>query len=210
MSWLDKLDRKLGRYVPNNLMVAVVAGMGIVFILDQMIGVSGYLVFNLDAVLRGQVWRLFTFIFLPPSASVIFILFSLYFYWMMGSAMEREWGSFKFLVFYLGGMVGTIIAGCLTGFATNQYVNMSLFLAFAMLYPNFQITLFFILPIKVKYLAYLDAALLLVMLVLNNWPGRIALLVSLMNIALFFWRDGKRIIDNMIRRIKWKHGMNRR
>ena len=96
-----------------------------------------------------------------------------------------------------------MIAGFITGGATNTYLNMSLFLAFALIYPDFQILLL-ILPIKIKWLALIDAAMLLLMLLTDTWAGRLALLLSMANLALFFWRDGYQTIKNAYRRYQWK------
>lgn len=193
-NWIDKLNRKCGRHSIHNLMTIIVVGMGIVFLFDMMYPVTGVslsslLSFNRAAVLHGQIWRLITFVFIPPNASVIFILFSLYFYWLIGNALENQWGSFRFNVYYFCGMIGTVLAGMITGYATNSYLNLSLFLAFALIYPDYQVLLFFFLPIKIKYLAFIDAAGLLFMFVMDSWRGRIALLVSLANVLLFFWGD---------------------
>lgn len=193
-NWIDKLNRKCGRHSIHNLMTIIVVGMGIVFLFDMMYPVTGVslsslLSFNRAAVLHGQIWRLITFVFIPPNASVIFILFSLYFYWLIGNALENQWGSFRFNVYYFCGMIGTVLAGMITGYATNSYLNLSLFLAFALIYPDYQVLLFFFLPIKIKYLAFIDAAVLLFMFVTDSWRGRIALLVSLANVLFFFWGD---------------------
>ena len=159
-SLLDRMERKLGRLAVRNLMSVIVGVMALVFILDYLFAVrintlfSSYLIFDREAVLTGEVWRVITFALLPPNSSVIFIIFSLYFYWMIGSVLETEWGAFKFNVFYLCGIIGTIAAGFITGYATNYYLNMSLFLAFALLYPEFELRLFFAIPVKIKYLAF--------------------------------------------------------
>jgi len=209
-SWLQKLDYKFGRNAIRNLMSFIVFGMALVFLADLVMSVqtgrslSSILVFDREAIFSGQIWRIVSFVFIPPSSSILFIILSLYFYWLMGSAMEDEWGSFKFDVFYLCGVTGSAAAGLITGYATNNYLNMSLFLAFALLFPEFKINLFFVLPIKVKYLAYLDAAYLFVLLLISSWQGRIALLVALINIALFFWRDFIDGTKRIIRKIKWK------
>lgn len=205
-NWMQRMDYKFGRYAIRNLMTIIIFGMGLVFLMDMIspISVTGLFAFSMVDIMRGQVWRLFTFVFIPPDSSYIFIIFALYFYWLMGSTLENEWGSFKFNVFYLCGVLGTLLAGLITGYATNYYLNMSLFFAFAILYPNFQIRLFFILPIKIKYLAYLDAALFAFMLIMNNWPGRVALIISLLNIILFFGGDMLFIIKQAYRRAKWK------
>ena len=204
---LSRMERKFGRYAIRNLMTIIVAGMGVVFLLDLFslgFGLSSYLAFSKPDILRGQVWRIVTFAFLPPGSSLLFILFSLYFYWLLGSALENEWGSFKFNVFYFCGMLGAVIAGLITGYATNFFLNMSLFFAFAILYPHFELRLFFFIPIEVRYLAYLNAAYFVYLLVVNSWPGRVALVVSLLNIALFFGGDAINRVKQARRRAAWR------
>lgn len=208
-SLLEKLQRKLGRYAIPNLMLYIVIGMAAVFVVDMVVypvtgfSASRFLMFNRAAILKGQVWRLLTFIFIPPNSSLLFIIFSLYFYWMIGTGLQQQWGSFRFNLFYLCGIIGSVIAGFITGATTNTYLNMSLFLAFALIYPDFEVLLL-ILPIKIKWLALIDLAMLLLMLLTETWAGRLALLVSLANVALFFWRDGYQTIKNAYRRYQWK------
>jgi hypothetical protein len=211
-SLLQRLEYKFGRFAIRNLMMIIVGAMGIVFISDFMlpISISGAFAFHREAILAGQVWRIITFIFMPPAASPIFIVFALYLYWMMGSALENEWGAFRFNIFYLCGMIGTIGAGLLTGFATNSYLNLSLFLAFAILYPNFEIRLFFVLPVKMKWLAYFNAAFLVYsFIVVETWSERLALIVSVLNIILFFWKDFMNIINRMRAKAKWNNNFRR-
>lgn len=214
-NWLNKLQRKYGRYSIQNLMNSIVLGMGIVYVLDfffypvMHLSLSSMLCFDRAAILHGQIWRLVTFIFLPPNTSVLWILISLYFYQMLGNQLENQWGTFRFNVFYLCGMLGTILSGFITGYATNSYLNLSLFLAFALLYPNFEFLLFFILPIKAKYLALVDAIGLVLMFFTSNWSGKLALLVSLINVALFFGGDLMRDIKNAKRRYEWRQQFKR-
>ena len=205
--WIDKLAFKMRRIAVPSLMKYIVISMGAVFVLDLFFGnlLTQYLIFNKAAIWSGQLWRLISFIFIPISSSPLFIIFTLYFYWMIGEALEREWGVAKFNLFYLTGIVGTLIAGLITGYATNQYLNMSLFLAFAILFPNFELRLFFVLPVKIKWLAYLDLVFFLFALVVSGWPERIALLVSLANIVLFFHDDARRQINNIRRRRQWQN-----
>ena len=212
---LDKLQRKLGRYAIPNLMLYIVAGMAVVFVVDMVVyPVTGFsarslFMFSRAAIMRGQIWRLITFIFIPPSSSTLFIIFSLYFYWMIGTALQQQWGSFRFNLFYLCGIIGSVIAGFITGGATNTYLNMSLFLAFALIYPDFQIMIFFMIPLKVKWLALLDAISLLLMFMTDSWAGRLALVMAMANLALFFWRDGYLTIKNAYRRYQWKQNWRR-
>ena len=112
---LDKLEYKLGRFAVQNLMTVIVGMMAVVYLLDLIVAgrlgvpLSLYLAFDSQAILAGQVWRVITFALLPPESSLIFIIFSLYFYWLIGSALEERWGAFKFNLFYLCGMLGTIL-----------------------------------------------------------------------------------------------------
>lgn len=205
--WIDKLAYKMRRIAVPSLMKYIVISMGAVFVLELFFGnlLTQFLIFDKAAIWSGQLWRLISFIFIPINSSPLFIIFTLYFYWMIGEALEREWGVAKFNLFYLTGIVGTLIAGLITGYATNQYLNMSLFLAFAILFPNFELRLFFVLPVKIKWLAYLDLAFFLFALIVSGWPERIALLVSLANIALFFHDDARRQIDNIRRKRQWRN-----
>ena len=204
--WMDRLEQKYRRYAISNLMMYVVVTMAAVFVLDMLmpVNLTSYLVFSKAAILRGQIWRLVTFMFLPPNSSIFWILFALYFYWMIGSSLENQWGSFKFNMYYLFGMIGSILSGMITGYATNSYLNLSLFLAFALLYPNVQVYVFFILPVKVKYLAWIDAAGLLLSFVMGTMYTRIALVMALLNLLLFFGGDMIQRIRSAYRRYKWK------
>ena len=191
MNWIDKLERKFGRYAVPHIMYLITGIMLAVYVSDLLLGgrVSPMLYFHRGLVAQGQVWRVVTFIFLPPNSSPFWILFSLYFYCLMGNALENAWGSFRFDLFYLCGILGALIAGLITGQAVNHFLNMSLFLAFAALYPDHQVLLFFILPIKVKWLALLDAAYFLFMFIVGGWASRAAIVFSLLNIWLFFGGD---------------------
>lgn len=212
--WLDRLGNKYGRFAIPNLMNIIVFGMTFVFLADiallysKGIDLSSHLIFDLKAIYAGELWRLISFVIIPPGTNILFILFALYFFWLMGSSLETEWGAFKFNVFYLTGIVGTILSGLITGYATNAYLNLCLFLAFALLFPNHKVSLFFLIPIKVKYLAYVDCAFLILAFAFATWQGKLAIAVSLLNIILFFWRDILDGIRNFFRRIsnkiKWK------
>ena len=188
MDWIDRLERKFGRYYISHLMYFITGIMLAIYVSDLLLGgrVSPMLYFHRGLIAQGQVWRALTFIFLPPTSSPVWLLVSLYFYCIMGNALESAWGSFRFNLFYLCGIVGAILAGLVTGLAVNSYLNLSLFLAFAALYPDHQLLLFFFLPIKVKWLALADAAYFLYMFVMGGWTARAAILFSLLNIWLVF------------------------
>ncbi len=212
--WLDRLGNKYGRFAIPNLMNIIVFGMTFVFLADMALGyskgitLSSHLMFDLKAIYAGELWRLISFVIIPPGTTILFIIFALYFFWLMGSSLEAEWGAFKFNVFYLTGIIGTILSGLITGYATNAYLNLCMFLAFALLFPNHRITLFFFIPIKVKYLAYVDCGFLILAFIFATWQGKLAITAALLNIILFFWRDildGIRNFFNRIsNKIKWK------
>lgn len=209
-SLLTKAERRLGRYAIPNLMTYLVLGMGVVFVMDMFLrpftGVymSGLLAFDRAAILHGQVWRLISFVLIPPRSSLLFILFSLYFYWLVGSTLEQQWGRFRFNAYYLCGVVGTIISGFITGHTTNSYLNLSLFLAFAILYPNFEVLLFFFLPLKMKWLAIIGGALLILSAVGQGLTGWLGLIFALLNVVLFFGRDLIDLIQSANRRRQWR------
>ena len=191
MNWLDKLERKYGRLGIENLMLYIVTTMLFVSIFDIVLGfpLSSYFALNRALIMRGQVWRLLTFIFVPPSSSVLTLVLALYFYYFIGRTLEQVWGTFRFNVYYLCGMLGCILAGLITGYGSNDYLNLSLFLAFAYLFPNHQVLLFFIIPIKMKNLAYLDWILFAINLIFGTWATRAAIVASLINFFIFFGPD---------------------
>lgn len=219
MNWLYRLDRKFGRHAIQNLMLVIVVAQFAVFAADLILpdlNLSGWLYLSRDLVLQGQVWRLVTFIFLPPTTSVLWIILSLYFYYMIGGALENEWGAFQFNVFYLVGMLGVIIGAMITGYGANAYLNLSLFFAFAILWPNYEVLVFWVLPVKVKYLALLDALLFAVNLAgaigQRSWGTAASILAPLLNIALFFGgeviRAVKRERGYAQTRKNWRSQMN--
>jgi len=192
-NWLNRFCRKFPRFDLPNLMMYVVIGNVLVYLLDAFSGgsFSSLLYFSRSGIFRGQVWRLLTFVFVPDTfGNTILFALSLYFYYSLGSALEREWGSQRFTVFYCMGIVLNIITGLITGFASMTYINLSLFLAFATLYPNVQFLLLFIIPIKAKWMAWFDAALFAwTVLSYLIWGPRLYALipiVAILNYFLFF------------------------
>lgn len=173
-------------------MLYIVIGTAIVFAfmyLFPTLPLYSLLYFDRGAVLHGQIWRLASFVFMPKSYSPISMMFWLYLYWFIGSSLESYWGGFRFNVYYFSGAVFAAIGGLITGYATNYYLNLSLFLAMAILCPNYELRLFFFIPIKMKWLAILYAAMIVYSLWFVDWDGRLAILLSLLNAALFFGGD---------------------
>ena len=188
------LERRLRRYSISNLMQYIVIGQGIVFALMWIWPTLGYRLYSLitltrTGLLHGQIWRLVTFVFVPPSSSPIFILFALYFYYLIGMGLEHRWGKVKFNLYYLVGMVAAVISALITGYASNSFLNLSLFFAYAALYPDEEVLLFMILPIKMKYLAALDAALYLYQFIVGSASTRVTIVLCLLNVFLFLGGD---------------------
>ena len=208
---LDKLDRKFGKYAIRNLMMILVGAMGIVYVMDLMFSASmgaslwSRLIFSRTAIMNGEVWRIVTFLFLPPySSNILFTIISLYFYWFVGSALEERWGAFGLNAYYLLGAVGAIISGLVTGYATNTYINLTLFIAFAILYPRYELRIFFLFPVEARWFALVDIALLIWMFIDGTWQMRIALIAAIINLFIFFTPHLIDHIKGIYRRIKWK------
>jgi hypothetical protein len=137
-----------------------------------------------------------TYLFVPPPwASGIWFLFDMYFLWMIGSNLESEWGAFKLNVYYGIGMLGTTVAALLTGAAVgNLFLNASLALAFATLFPTYEILLFFIIPVQVRWLGWLLGGWLAYEAAEGRWPDRAAIAAALANYLLFFTGDIVRFV----------------
>jgi hypothetical protein len=186
-----------------------------VYIFDYLlsgrgINLSMWLYFDRGLIFSGQVWRIVTFIFVPPNTNPIFMFFFMSLYYMIGRSLEAKWGGFYFNAFYFLGVIFSIIGGFIVGAATIDYVNLSMFLAFAILFPDTPLLLFFILPVKVKYFAIFYLIILGISFVMGDWAVRVAILVSLANVAIFFWDDYFPKIQNKWRtrhiRSNWKRG----
>ena len=188
------LERKLRRYAISDLMKYITIGQGIVYILMYVWPTLGnmlyyYLPLTRLTLMRGQIWRLITFVFVPPNSSPVFALFALYFYYMIGSALERRWGKVKFNLYYGVGMVCAWLACLLTGYAGNTYLNLSLFFAFAAMFPNEEVYLFGILPIKMKYLALVDLLIYAQQFITGGSSARVTIVLCLLNVILFLGGD---------------------
>ena len=212
--WLDRFCYKHPRLGIPNLMMYIVIGNIAVYLLDNFSGgaCSAMLAFIPAGILRGQLWRLVTFIFVPASGyNLIFFALFLYMYYFIGNMLEREWGSVKFTVYYGIGVLANIVVGLVLSvlYGANyawsvvsvDSLNMSLFVAFAALYPDLQFLLFFIIPVKAKWLAWIDAAFFALSIatsLLNlSWTGVVLPLVAIANFLLFFWEDAARIFGRV-------------
>lgn len=210
--FLYKMERAVGKLAIRNLMTILTGAIVMVFLADKfvMYSISEHTLYELmsfdrAAILRGEIWRLIFFIFLYPSTSnILFTLLAMYLYWWIGSILERRLGSDRFNTYYLIGILGTIAGGFVSGYATNLFLNLSLYFALAMLYPNVQLLLFFIIPVKLKWLATIQAVIYVYIFVMNiflgQWHESMAIVFSLINFFVYF---GLTLI-NVIKR-EWKN-----
>ena len=189
---LDKLERRLGRFALPHLPLLLVAGQAAAFVLARAKPeFIAKLVLVRNLVLQGEVWRLVSWVFIPQTDSVLWIIFELWLLFMFGRGLETFWGAFKLNVFLLIGVVLTIGAAFLvpSAPASNAFLMTSIFLAFAYLNPDFELLLFFILPVKIKWLAYLTWAVFTYFFVAGSWSTRAMIAAGTLNFFLFFGGD---------------------
>ena len=232
MKIINKLERKFGRYAIPNLTTYIIVGYIIGYALEFVelftkINVLSWLTLNPYAVFHGQIWRIFTWVITPPSDFSIFTLVMLFFYFSIGRNLESTLGVFRYNVYIFSGIIMTTIGvlilygvSVLTGNYVNQflfanysdqlittyYLMLSIFLAFAVCYPNLRILLYFIIPIKMKWLAIFDGVLLVgsfIYYLLNGFTIVCVLIViSMLNFLIFFFstRNYRRISPQEIHR----------
>lgn len=197
MRWIDQLELKLGRYAVPNLIYYVAILNALAFVLYKVNPFFfQFIDLNRELILQGQVWRLVTYIFIPSVCSLlpmpdyfnalIYVLYLLF----IGNGLEQAWGAFKLNLFYLLGMIGTTIAAfCFGTEFSNLMLNTSLFFAFARFYPEVYIYLFYVLPVKIKWLAWGYAAWLSFKFLALSNDFRAAVIASLANYFLFFGKE---------------------
>ncbi len=188
---IDRFCYRHPRFGIPNLMLYIVIGNVLVFVLDLVSGntCSAMLYFSRYQILHGEVWRLLTFLIVPQSHRIINFVLSALLYYFVGSALERQWGAGRFTCYYLIGVVVNIIFGLIAGYSSNYYLNMSLFFAFATLFPDVRFLLFYIIPVKAKWLAWLDAAFFLLEILTTSFPANLLPLVAILNYLIFFGED---------------------
>ena len=210
MNWLDKLERKLGRFAIPNLTVYLMICYVIGFMLWNLAAMNlipaeviGYLTLEPALILRGQVWRLITWLVVPPSSNLISLVFFVLLYYSLGTALERTCGVFRYNVYIFSGLLFTVLAVfglyafyyfaygfempmSVLGMAGSNYVTLSIFLAFAAIYPEMEVLLYFILPIKMKWMALVYVAIAGYDFINGNIVTRVVIGTSLLNFVIFF------------------------
>lgn len=178
-----------------NLMLYIIVGTAIVYLMGQMTRnytLYSILCFHRESILCGQIWRLFTYplVYGTGSPNLLLIAISLFCYYSLGRAMENSWGTLKFNLFYLTGMV-MMDVWCLIfgGQADVTYLNLSLFLGYATMYPDTHFLLFFIIPVKAWIFALFNLAVVALDFFTAPFPGNFFSIISLANYFLFFGSD---------------------
>lgn len=236
MYHMSKFEKKFGKYAIPNLSAILIICYAVGYVIQLVdAGFLNYLTLNPYQILHGQIWRLFTWVVVPPAMGGLFsTLIMLYFYWTIGNALERTWGTYRYNVYFFSGMLFTILGSfaamgltyllhgetlglsnpanaalvfqCGSLLFSTEYINTSIFLAFAATFPNVQVLLMFIVPIRVKWMGIVYA-------VVAGWEflspcvfnlggfsldlslfRRVAIAASLLNFAVFFITSRKRLV----------------
>lgn len=204
MALLDKLEKKLHGVAVPNLTLYLIIGQALVFVLsltrqlpfDRVLLIPEY-------VLAGEYWRLLTFLFVPPTRDPLFIIFAWYLFYLMGNALEAHWGTFRYNVFLLLGYGLAVAVSFLTPTypSSNAFIAGSVFLAFAFLFPDFTLMIFFILPVRIKWLALITWLGYGWQLLVGSNSTRLLVLASVGNFLLVFGSDLLWLLKNGRRRM---------
>ena len=206
---IDRFCAKHPNFGIPNLMKIIVFGQIAVYLVNMLTYVMfaqnfvGYLQFVPALILNGQVWRLVTWVVVPNASSPFMLLLTCYFYYWIAAMLEREWGTARFTLFYLGGMVLSVVLGMALGLGQmnlthtiaslnlSYHLNLSISLVLAVLYGEMQVLLFFVVPVKMKWMALIDVVLVIVDMVdlfkLGYWMLALVPLASFINFFIFTW-----------------------
>lgn len=211
MDFLTKLERKYGKFAIPNLTVILIVGFVVGYIIEIVQPDALYLInLNPAKIMQGQIYRLLTWVIMPPGGASLLIIITLMFYYSVGRSLENTWGDFRYTLYILSGIlftdigvVGTYLVMRLAGqgqaaafFAeysgtSTYYLCMSMFLAYAFMFPDMQVLLYFIIPIKVKWLGYLDIAYLILSVLsygmMGDYAGMVTVIMSVLNFILFYF-----------------------
>jgi len=220
MKFFYRLEYKYGKYAIRNLMYYIVIMYGVGFAIELIMPdmYRQWLCLDAEKILHGQVWRLVTFLMYPPSSSPFWAVVMLVIYCRWGQTLESVWGPFRFNVYFFLGVIGHIIASLVgylvfkqNWYLTTNFLNFSLFFAYALTFPNLQFLVFFVIPIKAKWLALAEAVVYIHLLIVGTAAIRCEILISLFNVILFIILtmdlkklNPKRRLNNVMRKNKYQ------
>ncbi|MDW2798215.1 rhomboid family intramembrane serine protease [Clostridium boliviensis] len=212
MKFFYNLERRFRKYAIPNLMYYIIGmyGTGLFLQLFTPGFYVQYLALDAQKILSGQVWRVVTFMIYPPGGGSLFgSLIGMYLYYMLGVNLERIWGAFRFNVYFFMGVIGHVAAALVVYiffkqniYLTTEFLNYSLFFAFAATFPDLEFLLFFVIPIKAKWMALFNGIYFLYEFIMGNMAIRITIVMSLINFFVFFLltRDLNRFNPREIKR----------
>ena len=207
-----RMEKKLSKYAIRNITFYLIVCYAFGYIIELINPeFLSYLTLEPGLIITGQVWRLFTWLIIPPDTSnLFFVLIMLYFYYSIGRSLEAVWGTYRLNVYLFSGMFYTIVGSFILYFIfryatlipnpvgyglyfSTYYINMSIFLAYAATFPDMQVLLFFIIPIKVKVLGIIYGILLLVSCIQGGVVTWVVIGSSLLNFLVFFFTSRRRV-----------------
>ncbi|WP_372807303.1 hypothetical protein [Pontiella sp.] len=190
MDLISKLEKRFGSWAIPNLTIYLIGIqlLGVALLMSGRAVLTDFILYGSGVVDLGQWWRLLSFMMIPKTLSPIWLFFAFYIFYLMGNALEERWGAFRFNLFVLCGYLLTVAMAFVNPGAiiTNIFFLGCVFLAFATLFPNFELRLFFILPVKVKWLGWLTIASYLILLFSGDPGTRLSIVAALGNYLLFF------------------------
>ena len=207
---MSSFEKKFGKYAISNLSLYLIICYGFGYMISFVnSGFLSYLTLDPIYILHGQIWRLFTWVVVPPyNDNIFFVLITLYFYYSIGSSLERIWGTYRYNCYIFGGFIFTILGSfllygiyALSGMPavsmgdvfSTYYVNMSIFLAFAATFPEMQVLLMFVVPIKVKCLGIIYGIYLVFLCLMGGPINWIIIGSSLLNFVVFYISTHKKL-----------------
>lgn len=216
LTLIDRLQRRFGWLAVPNVTLALIVGQAVLYVASILAGTGALpdgisldrVMLDPAKVMQGEVWRLVAFLFTPPPIGPIFVIFYFALFHLFGTTLEQQWGTFKYNLFLLIGYLANVVAA-FVGFyalkqqlgpaanalnleaisASNGFLYGSIFLAFARLYPDFTLNLFFVLPIRIKWLALVAWVGYAYVFISGDWMSRMLILATVLNYLLFFGRE---------------------
>lgn len=208
---LDKMEKKFGKYAIHNLIIYLLAGYLLGYLLQfgqRFTGVPylDYMTLEPYYIFHGQIWRIITWVIIPPQTSLLWALIMFFLYYQLGSSLENTWGTFRFNVYIFGGLLFTLVGAFITyglyflinkttpigigSFISTYYINLSIFLAFSTCFPDMQVLLYFIIPVKMKWMSIFYMVIIGVEIIQHflsgQWYVAVPIIASLLNYLIFF------------------------
>ncbi|QBG46960.1 hypothetical protein EGM51_05965 [Verrucomicrobia bacterium S94] len=193
MDLISKLEKRFGSWAIPHLTLYIIAiqAIGVVLLMSDRADFMDLLLHGSSVMDRGQWWRLLSFMMLPKTLNPIWLFFAFFVFYLIGNSLEQQWGAFRFNLFILSGYLLTVAMAFINPgvIITNTYFLGCVFLAFATLFPNMEFRIYFILPVKVKWLAWITVGFYILNLFSSDIGARLGVTAAFINYGLFFGKD---------------------